>query len=94
MASMNTRLNIEKLNRNIVQKHGGMLKGIVKCDFFRLVMMILKVGSKMVGGQATEEEDKNNGLLGKRAGKDSQRKVGTDFVEGVKGHASLSQLWG
>ncbi|GKG27575.1 hypothetical protein Tco_0405902 [Tanacetum coccineum] len=23
MASMNTRLNIEKLNRNIVQKHGG-----------------------------------------------------------------------
>ncbi|GJX40847.1 hypothetical protein Tco_0255837 [Tanacetum coccineum] len=58
MASMNTRLNIKKLDGNIVQKHGGSKQ----VGFKQLgpgVETGVMDGSKKVGGQATLREDKH-----------------------------------
>nr|GEY79326.1 zinc finger, CCHC-type [Tanacetum cinerariifolium] len=61
MASMNTRLNIEKLDGNIVQKHGGLKQlGSKQVGFKQLG--VKQVGFKQLG------PDKH-GLLGKGAGK-------------------------
>ncbi|GKG24809.1 hypothetical protein Tco_0395437 [Tanacetum coccineum] len=80
MASMNTRLNIEKLDRNIIQKHGGS-----KQVGFKQISPGVEIGVhgvhdekrvwfevELLGAQGVKE----HGLLGERA-----RKGISDWVE-------------
>ncbi|GJV64190.1 hypothetical protein Tco_1475018 [Tanacetum coccineum] len=90
MASMNTRLNIEKLDGNIVQKHGGSKQVGLK-----------QLGSKQVGWNLVDQGDReaeifqvsnDDTALAQRRLEDKQHeeKTNTDCV--VKGAGKVTTL--
>nr|GFC39019.1 hypothetical protein [Tanacetum cinerariifolium] len=78
MASMNTRLNIEKLDGNIVQKHGGDREA----EVFQVSNDDTAVAQRRLEDKQPEKKDKH-GLFGQGA-----RKGISDWVEDQDGSSS------